>query len=159
VRGTQAEAAGELRADGMRVVVVASRYNREIVQRLVDGALDALVSRGAAQAEQRVVWVAGALEIPVVAQAALAGGAAVDVVCVGCVIKGDTDHYEHVCRATVDGIARVSLDAKAPVGNGVLTVETREQAEERAGGSAGNKGAEAALAVLEARAAMRAVKG
>ena len=155
-RATATAAPVEVRADGLRFAVVASRFNGEIVQKLVDGALDALVSRGASPGQQRVVWVGGALELPVVAQAALEQG--VDgVVCLGCVIRGGTDHYEHVCRAAVDGIMRVSLDAGRPVGNGVLTVATAEQAWERAGGAVGNKGAEAAIAVLEAIDAMRSM--
>ncbi len=145
-------AESDVRADGLHAVIVASRFNGEIVQKLVDGARDALTRRGAASVD--VVWVGGALELPVVAQTVLARAPDAGVVCVGCVIRGGTDHYEHVCRATVDGIMRVSLDAGAPVGNGVLTVATVEQAWDRAGGPVGNKGAEAALALIEARAAV-----
>lgn len=139
-----------LDAAGLRFAVIASRFNGDVVSRLVDGAIDALVHHGAARDDVEVVWVPGALELPLAAQHLIAASDELaGVVCVGCVIRGGTDHYEHVCRATVDGLMRVSLDFGVPVGNGVLTVGTTEQAWERAGGAVGNKGAEAALAALE----------
>ena len=137
------------RADGKRFVVVAARFNGEIVQRLVDGAVDAVKARGGTT---DVVWVPGALEIPLVAQRAAQKRRPAGVICVGCVIKGGTDHYEHVCRATTDGILRAGLDTGVPVTNGVLTVATVEQARERAGGAVGNKGEEAALAAVDVAA-------
>lgn len=145
------------RADHMRFVVLASRFNGEIVQKLVDGAVETLVARGAARGDVDILWVPGALELPLVAQRVIQARPALSaVVCLGCVIQGGTDHYEHVCRATVDGLMRVSLDTGVPVGNGVLTVATVEQAQERAGGTVGNKGAEAALAALEVASLFRA---
>jgi 6,7-dimethyl-8-ribityllumazine synthase len=154
----------EARANGMRCVVVASRFNGEIVEKLVEGALQALEARGAKRAQQSVLWVPGALEIPAVVRALVTkkGKKPDAVVCVGCVIKGGTDHYEHVCRATTDGIMRVAIDAiaagKGPVvTNGVLTVANEQQARDRAGGSVGNKGAEAALAAIETRAVLRGI--
>lgn len=150
----------EVRADGLRFAVVGSRFNGEIVQKLVDGAVDALVARGARRDDVTVLWAPGALELPLVAQELVRRRAELAaVVCVGCVIKGGTDHYEHVCRATVDGLMRVSLDTGVPVGNGVLTVATTEQALERAGGTVGNKGAEAALAALEVANLLRTFSG
>lgn len=154
-------AGGDASAKGMRCVILASRFNGEIVEELVEGALDALEERGAVRAKQSVLWVAGALELPAVARALVTrkGRKPDAVVCLGCVIQGGTDHYEHVCRATVDGIMRVAIEAvvggKGPViTNGVLTVANAQQAWDRAGGSVGNKGAEAAIAAIEARAAM-----
>ena len=154
----------EARADGMRCVVVASRFNGEIVEKLVEGALHALEVRGAKRSKQTVVWVPGALEIPAVVKALVTkkGKRPDAVVCVGCVIKGGTDHYEHVCRATTDGIMQVALDAiaggKGPVvTNGVLTVASEQQARERAGGTVGNKGTEAALAAIETHAVLRGI--
>ena len=138
--------AANVRADGMKIVVVASRFNDVIVAKLVDGAVRAVTERGG---QARVQWVPGALEIPVVTRKVIDVVKPDAVVCVGCVIKGGTDHYEHVCRATVDGIGRVALDTAVPIGNGVLTVATQQQAEERAGGAVGNKGEEAALAAIE----------
>lgn len=147
----------DARADHMRFVVLASRFNGEIVQKLVSGAVDALVERGAARGDIDVLWVPGALELPLVAKRVIEARPGIaGVVCVGCVIKGGTDHYEHVCRATVDGLMRVGLDTGVPVGNGVLTVATVEQAHERAGGAVGNKGAEAALAAVEVASLFRA---
>jgi 6,7-dimethyl-8-ribityllumazine synthase len=142
--------APQLDARGLRFAVIGARFNGEIVKRLVDGAVDALVGNGASPGDVEVLWVPGALELPVVAQQLFAKSRTLDaVIALGCVIQGGTDHYEHVCRATIDGLMRVSLDAGKPVGNGVLTVATQQQAEERAGGAVGNKGAEAALAALE----------
>lgn len=135
---------------GLRFTVIASRFNGEIVARLVDGAVDALVGSGAAPDDVTVMWVPGALELPLAASHVIhATDEMHAVVCLGCVIRGGTDHYEHVCRVTMDGLMRVGIDTGVPVGNGVLTVATAEQAWERAGGAAGNKGAEAALAALE----------
>lgn len=148
-------------AVGLHCTLVASAFNGEIVERLVQGALELLVSRGADPAQQRVVWVPGALEIPLVVQAILARAQAPHaIICVGCVIKGGTDHYEHVCRATVDGIMKVSLDGVlrgTVVTNGVLTVATLAQALERSGGAVGNKGAEAALAAIATCAAVQSL--
>ena len=142
-----------LSAKGARAAVIASRFNGEIVEKLVAGAVDALREHGASV---ETFWVGGALELPVVAQAA--AKKADVVVCLGCVIEGGTDHYAHVCRAAVDGIMRVSLDTGVPVGNGVLTVRSIEQARDRAGGSVGNKGTEAALAAIEALNVLEAVR-
>lgn len=157
-------ATSEARADGMRAVIVASRFNGEIVEKLVEGALRALEVRGAKRSKQTVLWVPGALEIPAVVKALVTkkGKRPDAIVCVGCVIKGGTDHYEHVCRATTDGIMRVAIDAiaagKGPVvTNGVLTVANEQQARERAGGAVGNKGSEAALAAIETFAVLHGI--
>lgn len=151
-------------AANMRCVIVASRFNAEIVEKLVEGALHALEVRGARRSRQTVLWVPGALEIPTVVKALVTkkGRKPDAIVCVGCVVKGGTDHYEHVCRATTDGIMRVAVDAivngKGPIiTNGVLTVATAAQAWERAGGAVGNKGTEAALAAIEARAVVQGI--
>lgn len=162
--GTPTTGHTEARADGMRAVVVASRFNGEIVEKLVEGALHALEVRGAKRSKQTVLWVPGALEIPAVVKALVTkkGKKPDAIICVGCVIKGGTDHYEHVCRATTDGIMHVAIEAisggKGPViTNGVLTVATAAQAWERAGGAVGNKGAEAAIAAIETRAVLEGV--
>lgn len=139
----------EARAEERSFAVVASRFNGAIVEKLVEGAVDTLTKRGAAADDVHVLWVPGALELPLAAQRALDVLGVHAVVCVGCVIQGGTDHYEHVCRAAVDGILRVSLAEQAVVTNGVLTVATLAQAEERAGGAHGNKGAEAAAAAVD----------
>lgn len=144
---------GNLIATGIEVVVVASRFNGFIVEKLVEGALDALVRHGADPARQTVIWVPGAWEIPLAVQAAIQRKkpqpASFGVVAVGAVIRGSTGHYEHVAGEVQKGIAQMSWQTGVPVGNGVLTVESLEQAIERAGTKMGNKGAEAALAVVE----------
>lgn len=141
--------AREARAEGRAFAIVASRFNGALVEKLVEGAVDTLTKRGAAPDDIQVLWVPGALEIPLAAQRALDVLGVHAVVCLGCVIQGGTDHYEHVCRAAVDGILRVSLEQDAVVTNGVLTVSTLQQAEERAGGAHGNKGADAAAAAVD----------
>jgi 6,7-dimethyl-8-ribityllumazine synthase len=154
MRATPSRLDDGARATGLRFVVLGSRFNGEIVEKLVDGAVELLVERGAARADVEVIWGPGALELPLMAKRAIESRPGLaGVVCLGCVIQGGTDHYEHVCRATVDGLMRVSIDTGVPVGNGVLTVATLEQALERAGGTVGNKGAEAAAAALEVAAA------
>ena len=144
---------GNLVATGVETVIVASRFNAFIVEKLVDGAVDALVRHGADASKQTVIWVPGAWEIPLAVQAAIQkrkpASGLFGVVAVGCVIRGSTGHYEHVAGEVQKGIAQVSWQTGVPVGNGVLTVESLEQAIERAGSKMGNKGAEAALAVVE----------
>lgn len=140
---------GSLVATGIETVIVASRFNGFIVEKLVEGAVDALVRHGADAAKQTVIWVPGAWEIPLAAQAAIQKRKPHAVVAVGCVIRGSTGHYEHVAGEVQKGIAHVSWSTGVPVGNGVLTVESLEQAIERAGTKMGNKGAEAAMAVVE----------
>jgi 6,7-dimethyl-8-ribityllumazine synthase len=146
---------GQLVATGLKTLIIASRFNAFIVDRLVEGALDALVRHGAAAGDQTVVWVPGAWEIPLVAQRAIQQRAPHGVIAVGCVIRGNTGHYEHVAGEVQKGIAQVSWQTGVPVGNGVLTVESLEQAIERAGSKMGNKGAEAALAVIETIGVLR----
>jgi 6,7-dimethyl-8-ribityllumazine synthase len=140
---------GNLVATGLQTIVIASRFNAFIVEKLVEGALDCLVRHGADPAQQTTIWVPGAWEIPLVAQQAIAKKKPHAVVAVGCVIRGSTDHYTHVAAEVQKGIAQVSWQTGIPIGNGVLTVESLEQAIERAGSKMGNKGAEAALAVVE----------
>ena len=140
---------GNLIATGIEAVIVASRFNAFIVEKLVEGALDALVRHGADPAKQTVIWVPGAWEIPLAAQVAIAKKKPHAVIAVGAVIRGSTGHYEHVAGEVQKGIAQVSWATGVPIGNGVLTVESLEQAIERAGTKMGNKGAEAAMAVVE----------
>ena len=152
---------GNVVATGVETVIIASRFNSFIVEKLVDGALDALVRHGADKSKQQVVWVPGAWEIPLVAQKVIAARgkntASFGIVAVGCVIRGGTDHYAHVSGEVQKGIAQVSWQTGVTVGNGVLTVESLEQAIERAGSKMGNKGAEAALAVVETINVLRAL--
>jgi 6,7-dimethyl-8-ribityllumazine synthase len=132
-----------------RFAVVAAKYNAVIVDALLAGALDAFKRHGVREDRVKVVKVPGSFEIPLAAQELAKTGKYVGVVCLGCVIRGDTDHYEYICRAAADGISQVGLSTGVPVVFGVLTCETMDQAVDRAGGTAGNKGAEAALTAIE----------
>jgi 6,7-dimethyl-8-ribityllumazine synthase len=134
---------------GRRMVVLASRFNEPIVKKLVDGALDALVKSGVGFDDIDVVWVPGAWELPLAARWLLASERYDGLVAVGAVIRGDTAHFDYIAGEASRGLAAVSADAETPIGFGVLTCDTDEQAEERAGGAHGNKGFDAALATLE----------
>lgn len=131
-----------------RFGIAVSRFNREITQCLLDGARQALANAGVPEEQVAVVEVPGAFELPLAARWLVRGGRCNGVVCLGCVIRGDTDHYDHICRAAADGIARVGLEDGVPVTFGVLTAHTREQAEARAGGALGNLGADSARTLL-----------
>jgi 6,7-dimethyl-8-ribityllumazine synthase len=141
---------GQLRADAStRFGIVLSRFNEVIGKSLLEGAIDTLVRHGASESNVTLVKVPGAFEIPLAASKMAASGKFDGIVCLGAVIRGSTGHYEHVAGQTAAGIAQVALQSGIPVGFGVLTTDTIEQAVERAGSKAGNKGADAALAVLE----------
>ena len=140
---------GSLRGDGLRVAVAASRFNELVTDRLVAGARDALLRHGVDEGSITVAWVPGAFELPVVAQRLAESGEVDAVVGLGAVIRGSTDHYEHVASQCAAGLTRVALDTGVPVVFAVLTTETTEQALERAGGKFGNKGFEAAATAIE----------
>lgn len=143
------EITGALDGRGLRIAIVAARFNERVVRALVDGAADVLRRIGVADDDLTAVWVPGAFELPLVAQQVARSGSVDGVVCLGAVVRGETAHFEHVAGQAAAGIARVALDTGVPVGFGVLTTEDSAQAEARAGGKLGNKGAEAALAVVE----------
>lgn len=132
-----------------RFVIVASRFNSFIVEKLIDGAVDALVRHGVPEKNITIVMAPGAYELPVLTKQVLAKHACDAVIALGAVIRGGTPHFDYVAGECVKGLAHVSLDTGIPVAFGVLTVDSIEQAIERAGTKAGNKGAEAALGALE----------
>jgi 6,7-dimethyl-8-ribityllumazine synthase len=132
-----------------RFALAAARFNQAVVQKLVEGALDALKRHGVADSALDLVWVPGSFEIPLVAQRLAASGKYAAVICLGAVIRGDTDHYEHVAGGAASGVAHAALATGVPVIFGILTCETLEQAVNRAGAKAGNKGFEAALTAIE----------
>ena len=140
---------GGLHGAGMRFGVVAGRFNGFIVEQLVAGAVDALVRSGVDAEAIDVARVPGGFEIPLAAKVMAESGKYDAVVCLGCVIRGSTSHYDYVCSETAKGIARIGEATGVPAIFGVLTTESIEQAIERAGTKAGNKGAEAALAAIE----------
>ena len=140
---------GQLRGDGLRVAIAASRFNDFITERLLAGARDGLLRHGVDEASITVAWAPGAFELPLVAQRLAASGEYDAVICVGAVIRGATGHYEHVAGQCAAGIERVQLDTGIPVVFGVLTTENVEQAVERSGTKAGNKGFESAMTAIE----------
>ena len=144
-----AEFAGLPNGAGRRMVVVASRFNEPIVNKLLDGALEALVKHGVSFDDIDVVWVPGAWELPLAARLLLASERYDGLVAVGAVIRGETAHFDYIAAEASRGLADISMQSETPVGFGVLTCDTDEQAEARAGGNHGNKGWDAALAALE----------
>ena len=141
---------GELRVRaGARFAILASRWNPRVTEALVAGARKAFRDNGVEDGAVDLVRVPGAWELPLVAARLAAAKSHVAVVALGCVVRGDTRHYEHVADRCAEGLMRVALDHRLPVLNGVLAVERFEDAEARAGGSHGNKGEEAALAAIE----------
>jgi 6,7-dimethyl-8-ribityllumazine synthase len=140
---------GKLEAQGLRVGLLVSRFNSFVSERLVDGAVDALLRHGAASDDISIVRVPGAFEIPSVARQMVTSGRYDAIVCLGAVIRGATPHFDYVSAEVSKGVASVSLDAGIPVAFGVLTTDTIEQAIERAGSKAGNKGFDAAMAAIE----------
>ena len=131
------------------MAVVASRFNEPIVKKLVEGAMQALVESGVVFEDIDVVWVPGAWELPIAARWLLASERYDGLVAVGAVIRGDTAHFDYIAGEASRGLAAASADTETPIGLGVLTCDTDEQAEERAGGAHGNKGYDAAVAALE----------
>ena len=140
---------GALGGDGLRVGVVVARFNELITSRLLEGAKSGLTRHGVADGDVTVVHVPGSFEIPVAARALAESGGYDALICLGAVIRGETDHYMHIARQAAKGISDVSLSTGVPVAFGVLTTETVAQAMERSGGSKGNAGHSAALVAIE----------
>lgn len=140
---------GSFEASHIRVGILASRFNEVIVSKLIDGAADALARHGVDLNTVDLAWVPGAFEIPSAAAKMALSGKYDALICLGAVIRGETDHYEHVATEVTKGIAQISLNAGIPVLYGVLTTDTVEQALNRAGLKAGNKGFECAMDALE----------
>ncbi len=134
--------------DGLRVCVLASRFNRLVTERLVEGALETLREAGVDEEDVDLVRVPGAWELPWAARRAARGGYDA-LVALGCVVRGQTDHFDYICEAATRGLGDLAGEGEIPVGLGVLTCDTVEQAVARAGGEHGNKGADAAEAALE----------
>lgn len=134
---------------GKKFALVASRFNEFITNKLVSGAQDCLIRHEVSEADIALVWVPGAFEIPLVAKKLAQSGRYDGVICLGAVIRGATSHYDYVCNEVAKGVAQVGLSSELPVLFGVLTTENIEQAIERAGTKAGNKGYDAALSALE----------
>lgn len=146
---------GHLNASGMRIAIVAARFNEFIVDALVKGAEDCLIRHGAKDTDIHVIKVPGAFEMPLALQKVSESDDYDAIVALGAVIRGATPHFEYISAACTNGIAKVSVESGMPISNGVLTVNSIEQAIERAGTKAGNKGAEAALGAIEMVALLR----
>lgn len=140
---------GKLSAEGIKVGIVVARFNEFITSKLLSGALDCLKRENVSEDDIEVAWVPGAFEIPLIASKMASSGRYDAVICLGAVIRGNTSHYDYVCSEVSKGIAQVGLAAGIPVMFGVLTTYNIEQAIERAGSKAGNKGSECAHGAIE----------
>ena len=140
---------GKLTAEGLRIGIVAARFNEFITNKLVSGAIDALTRHGALEENMTMAWVPGAFEIPLAAQKMANSGNFDAVICLGAVIRGSTPHFDYVSNEVAKGVAHVGLQTGVPTVFGVLTTDTIEQAIERAGTKAGNKGFDAAMTAIE----------
>ena len=150
---------GKLVSQNIRVGIVAARFNEFIVNKLVGGAMDALLRHDVREEDIDLAWVPGAFEIPLIAKKMAESGKYDAVICLGAVIRGATSPYDLVCNEAAKGIAHVSLDSGVPVLFGVVTTENIEQAIERAGSKAGNKGYDSAMAAIEMVNLVRAIEG
>ncbi|HJD13584.1 MAG TPA: 6,7-dimethyl-8-ribityllumazine synthase [Candidatus Ruminococcus avistercoris] len=140
---------GKVIGQGMKIGIVAARFNEFIVSKLLSGAVDGLVRHGVEEDDITAAWVPGAFEIPLMAEKMAQSGKYDAIICVGAVIRGSTSHYDYVCNEVSKGIAQVGLKSGIPVLFGVVTTENIEQAIERAGTKAGNKGYDCALSAIE----------
>ncbi len=148
---------GKLDAKGQKIGIVVSRFNSFITERLLEGAVDALVRHGADEQEIHIARVPGAFEIPLAAKKMAASGAYDAIIALGAVIRGSTPHFDYVSSEVTKGVAAVSLESGIPISFGVLTTDSIEQAVERAGTKAGNKGFEAAVTVIETVNLLRSI--
>ncbi|WP_338668213.1 6,7-dimethyl-8-ribityllumazine synthase [Pseudodesulfovibrio methanolicus] len=140
---------GMLDAKGLKIAIVAARFNDFIVDRLISGAVDYLVRHGASEDDLTLIRLPGAFELPIAAQKLARSGEYAGIVVLGAVIRGGTPHFDYVCSECAKGIAHASMESGVPMGFGLLTCDSLDQAIERAGAKAGNKGVEAASALLE----------
>ena len=150
---------GNLNGLGLRIAVVASRYNRFVTSKLVEGACEALLSHGLEDNDLTVSWVPGTFEVPLVALEMARTGKWDALVCLGAVIRGETAHFDYVAGEAARGIADVSRETGVPLAFGILTTYTEEQALERAGGKLGNRGYDAAIAAIESANLLRLLRG
>jgi 6,7-dimethyl-8-ribityllumazine synthase len=150
---------GDFSTPNGRFAVVAGRFNGLVTEALLSGCKDAFARHGIAEDRIDVAWVPGSFEIPLIARAMAETGKYAAVVCLGCVIRGETSHYDHVAGQAASGVMSASLSTGVPVIFGILTTETVEQALNRSGLKAGNKGAEAAMAAVEMVNLLKAIKG
>ncbi|MBI1978234.1 MAG: 6,7-dimethyl-8-ribityllumazine synthase [Candidatus Omnitrophica bacterium] len=140
---------GEYSARGLKIGIIASRFNEAVTKVMVEGALNELRRLGASETDLYVMWIPGAYEIPLACQSFCESKKPDAIVAIGCIIRGETSHYEHIAQSVCDGLQKVALEQAVPVGLAVLTVETMAQALDRAGGKHGNKARDAARSAVE----------
>ncbi len=150
---------GDLQARDLRFTIVAARFNDFVVERLIDGAVDALKRHGAAVAQLELVRVPGAFDLPLVVRRIAESGRSDAIIALGAVIRGETAHFDYVAGECASGLSRVAGDTKVPVAFGVLTTDTVEQAADRAGGKAGNRGADAAETAIRLATLLKKLEG
>ncbi|MCK5353439.1 6,7-dimethyl-8-ribityllumazine synthase [bacterium] len=141
--------AGKLDASGLKTAIIASRFNDFVTARLIEGAVDCLLRHGSVEKDITVIRVPGSFELPLAAKKTASSGKYDAVICLGALIRGQTPHFDYIAAEVTKGVAQVSLDTDVPVTFGVITADTLEQAIDRAGAKAGNKGFEAALGAVE----------
>ena len=141
--------AGKLDASGLKIAIIASRFNEFVTARLIEGAVDCLLRHGSGEKDITVIRVPGSFELPLAAKKAASSGKYDAVICLGALIRGQTPHFDYIAAEVTKGVAQVSLDTELPVTFGVITADTLEQAIDRAGAKSGNKGFEAALGAVE----------
>jgi len=149
---------GSLNATGLKTAIVISRFNSFITEKLLQGAKDCLIRHGAVEEQIDVVWVPGSFEIALLAQKVAATKRYDAIICLGAIIRGSTPHFDYVAAETSKGIAQVALKTDTPIAFGVLTTDSIEQAIERAGTKAGNKGFDAAMTVIEMASVIKAIQ-
>ncbi|MGE5328119.1 MAG: 6,7-dimethyl-8-ribityllumazine synthase [Deltaproteobacteria bacterium] len=149
---------GNLIATGLKFAIVISRFNEFITSKLLGAAIDGIIRHGGSEKDIEITWVPGSFEIPIVAQRLASKGTFDAVICLGAVIRGSTPHFDYVCAEVSKGVAKVSLDTGLPVIFGVVTTDNIEQAVERAGTKAGNKGYDAAVSAIEMANLMKTLK-
>ncbi len=152
------EMKGALDGEGLRIGIVVARFNDFVTTRLLAGAREALARHGVKDEDVTVVWVPGSFEVPLIAKTMAESGAFTAIICLGAVIRGETDHYEHVASQAASGVARASMETGVPVMFGILTTENMEQAINRSGGKAGNLGYDWAVAAIEMSSLMKQLK-
>jgi 6,7-dimethyl-8-ribityllumazine synthase len=143
------ETTGKLSSSGLRIGIVVSRFNSSITERLLEGAIDVLRRTGAADSDIEVVRVPGSFEIPLAAKSLVEKGSCQAIICLGAIIKGQTDHYSFLATGVTNTLSAISMEHRVPIGYGIITADTVEQALDRAGLKHGNKGVDAALSVVE----------
>jgi len=148
---------GDISGAGMRVAIVVAMFNDHITKKMLAGAVDTATSLGIADADIEVHWVPGAFELPIVAQRLAESGTVDAIAAVGCVIRGETPHFDFVAGEAARGVMRAALDTGVPIAFGVTTTDTLAQAEARAGGDVGNKGSEAIYAAVHTAAVLRGI--